>query len=199
MIRQSDSITYITEPVACDGSSIDVVTNRQCEIPIATLRVSPFNLPWGSSVYAKLSAINLYGTSQESAAGNGAQILTNPDAPVSLANDPAVTLGTQIGLTWLDGTSNGGTIILDYKIWSDQATDSYIDVADGITDQFYTVTALSVGSTYKFKIQSRNSFGFSAFSSEITVKAAQKPDKPDAPTTTFDTTQVKIEWTAPFD
>jgi len=44
-------------------------------------------LPWGSSIYAKVIAINYYGASVESDAGNGAIILTYPDAPVSVAED----------------------------------------------------------------------------------------------------------------
>jgi hypothetical protein len=42
-----------------------------------------------------------------------------PNAPVGLANNPSVTLATQIGLTWADGISNGGTTIIDYQIWYD--------------------------------------------------------------------------------
>jgi hypothetical protein len=62
---------------------------------------SPFSIQWGSDIYAKVSAINLYGSSTESDAGNGAIILTNPDAPLSLQNLPDVTTGTTIGLTWI--------------------------------------------------------------------------------------------------
>ena len=35
-----------------------------------------------------------------SAAGNGGIILTNPDAPVNLANAPLITRSNQIGITW---------------------------------------------------------------------------------------------------
>jgi hypothetical protein len=44
----------------------------------------PYNLPWGSSIYAKLYATNSYGDSETSEVGNGAVILTNPDAPFDL-------------------------------------------------------------------------------------------------------------------
>jgi hypothetical protein len=83
------------------------------------LRSSPFNLAWGSSIYAKVSAINVYGTSIESSEGNGAIILTIPDAPIELSGNPDVTSGTLVGLTWAEGVSDGGSAVLDYRIWSD--------------------------------------------------------------------------------
>jgi hypothetical protein len=83
------------------------------------LRSSPFNLAWGSSVYAKVSAVNAYGTSAESSQGSGVIILTTPDAPIQLAGNSDATTGTSVGLTWAEGVSDGGTVVLDYQIWSD--------------------------------------------------------------------------------
>ena len=51
----------------------------------------PFNLPWGSSIYVKVSAINAVGTGPDSNLGNGAIIVTSPDAPLSVSDNPAVT------------------------------------------------------------------------------------------------------------
>jgi hypothetical protein len=58
----------------------------------------PYSLPWGSEVYARVTAINIYGNSVESVEGNGAIILTQPDAPINAENVPAETTGTTIGL-----------------------------------------------------------------------------------------------------
>jgi hypothetical protein len=52
---------------------------------VLTLRTAPFSLPWGSSIYAKIIATNVYGDSLISQAGNGGVIMTYPDAPISLA------------------------------------------------------------------------------------------------------------------
>ena len=62
-----------------------------CIIPVSVLTSSPYSLSWGSSVYAKIAAINLYGSSAFSNAGNGATILTIPDAPLNLADNTAIT------------------------------------------------------------------------------------------------------------
>jgi len=55
---------------------------------------APFNLPWGSSVYAKVIATNIYGNSLPSNFGNGAIILTYPDAPTTLQNNLSVSRAT---------------------------------------------------------------------------------------------------------
>ena len=70
---------------------------------------APYSLYWGDSVYAKVKATNIVGDSAESLEGNGGVLLTNPDAPVSLANDVATTSSTTIGLTWSAGAEDGGT------------------------------------------------------------------------------------------
>lgn len=69
----------------------------------------------------------------------------------------------------------------------------------GITTQSYTAIALSAGTVYGFKVQARNTFGYSVLSEEVLIAAAEIPSKPDAPTTTFNRETVQIDWTAPFD
>ncbi len=85
---------------SCIEETAAVVSSTICTVPILSLIVQPFLLPWGSSVFAKVTAVNIYGLSTESSDGNGAIILTVPDAPVMLANNPSGTTGSQISLTW---------------------------------------------------------------------------------------------------
>lgn len=75
----------------------------------------PFNLPWGASVWAKVVAINIKGSS-ESTKGNGAVIVTKPDAPVDLTEETSLRTATSLGLTWNAGADDGGTPVLDYRI-----------------------------------------------------------------------------------
>ena len=95
------------------------MTSLSCQIPISTLITNPFSLPWGSSIYANIIATNSYGDSIVSDAGNGAIILTIPDAPTSLADVPSTTNANQIGISWVIGASEGGTPVLDYTILYD--------------------------------------------------------------------------------
>ena len=43
-------------------------------------------------------------------------MLTIPDKPLALANDASVTLADQIGLTWNEGSDNGGSPVIDYTV-----------------------------------------------------------------------------------
>jgi hypothetical protein len=45
-----------------------------------------------------------------------------PDAPENLANVAATTSSSQIALNWSPPTFNGGSKVLDYRIWYDNAS-----------------------------------------------------------------------------
>jgi hypothetical protein len=93
VIRESDDFTFTEDLIDCDGTNADIVLNRQCLVPISSLRTAPYSLSWGSEIFAKVSAINIYGSSLESPVGSGAVILTKPDAPLNLQNVPLETTG----------------------------------------------------------------------------------------------------------
>ena len=80
-----------------------------------TLKGAPYNLPWGSSVFASVFASNIYGDGT-TGTGNGAKILTNPDAPLNLALDLTKMTPTAIGLTWALGVANGGAAVTEYRL-----------------------------------------------------------------------------------
>jgi cellulose 1,4-beta-cellobiosidase len=63
-------------------------------------------------------------------------------------------------------------------------TGSYSTLETGVTTTTYIAIGLTQGTTYHFKIQSRNIFGYSLDSSSVSILAAQPPD---------------IDWTAPND
>jgi hypothetical protein len=79
-LRQND-LVYSPINSDCDMTSSVLTT---CTIPVTVFRTSPFELDWGSSIYAKVIASNVYGDSPESNEGNGAIITTNPDPPINL-------------------------------------------------------------------------------------------------------------------
>lgn len=83
-MRTADEITFSLELTYCDGSLEAIRNSLQCVIPILSLRSAPFNLVWGDSVHAKIVAVNIYGDSIDSEVGNGAIIITYPDAPLYL-------------------------------------------------------------------------------------------------------------------
>jgi hypothetical protein len=81
---------------------------------VITLKTTPFEILWGNHIWAKVIAINAYGYSETSEAGNGAEIITYPDAPVSLAEDFDQRSYNSVTLTWLDGPEDGGSTIISY-------------------------------------------------------------------------------------
>lgn len=166
-------------------------------MPISKLRQAPFSLEWGSSIIARVTATNTYGSSELSAEGNGAIILTNPDAPTNLVEDYAQRSATQLGLSWNQPSNNGGSPIRDYKVSYDQGSDTWIDLQSEIITKHYIATGLVPGTIYKFKVQARNAFGFSATSTELSLYCAFIPSIPLAPTTTVVANTVVVSWQEP--
>jgi hypothetical protein len=135
----------------CEGSNLDIMTARACTMPLTVLYAPPFNMVMGDHIYAKIVAFNDYGDSFESIPGDGAAVVFLPDAPYNLANNAAITDATNIGLVWTEGASDGGRPVLDYTVWYDQATNSYI-MLETVTENTYTATGLTPGNSYRFKV-----------------------------------------------
>jgi hypothetical protein len=99
----------------CDGSDSTIVAALSCTIPVIYLKAEPFSIAWAGSIFAKVQAVNGYGSSIESVAGNGAKLQTNPDTPENLEENVDLRTASQLSLTWDDGF-DGGTDIIDYEV-----------------------------------------------------------------------------------
>ena len=102
-------------------------------------------------------------------------ILTNPDPPINLAEDLSLKSGTIVGLTWEKAVNNGGTYVLDYRLSYDQGVGEWLVLYSGITYTNIVVTDLTPGMEYHFKVESRNSFGYSDYSNELIVLSGFVP------------------------
>lgn len=73
---------------------------------------------------------------------------------------------------WTEGTSNGGTPVIDYFVWA--ATDgvNFEERQINVVSTQVTLTDFNLGVTYTFKVKARNAFGFSDFSLPIVILAA---------------------------
>lgn len=96
-------MTFSLELANCDGEKPAILLAAKCTTTVSILRNSPFSLPWGSSVYAKVVAHNNYGDSSDSVPGNGAILMTYPDAPTTLTEEVASRSASSITFTWIDG------------------------------------------------------------------------------------------------
>lgn len=101
--------------------------------------------------------------------GTGAKILTNPDAPLNLLNEATITLATQIGIKWTIGVKDGGSPVIDYRVtYLDPLGDGTFEILQSnILVKTFTATGLTAGKIYTFKVQSRNTYGYSAYSNEV--------------------------------
>ena len=91
----------------------------------------------------------------------------------------------------------GGDIIIDYRVSIASAGGSFSILASGVIPTTFTATSLTAGVTYQFKVESRNSYGYSAYSSPITMLCAFIPEPPTTVSTTNSADQVVISWSAP--
>ncbi|MCS5585436.1 MAG: fibronectin type III domain-containing protein [Pseudomonadales bacterium] len=124
---------------------------------------------------------------------------TVSDPPKALANDAANTSHTQVTFTWAAPASNGVSAVLDYKVFWDQGTNNFVELegATALTTKNYTKTGVTEGTTYKFKVQARNTVGYSSESSTVSILAASVPATPVAPTTALSENNIVVTWTKP--
>lgn len=131
--------------------------------------------------------------------GNGAVILTYPDAPVLLAEVIPSRTPTTITINWQEGAANGGYAVDGYRLWYDNALTDFIILEPNLNVLTYRAEDLTTGSTYKFKVQAYNSYGYSQFSNEVSILCAALPEQPLVPTSTVFENRVVFDWDTPAD
>ena len=197
LILQSDGLTYTEDSVNCDGLDSTIILATQCTIPLSVLTSAPYSLSLTTSVQAKVAATNVKNTSLLSSAGNGATIITTPDAPISLSENTAQRTASTLGLTWTEGNANGGSAIIDYRINYAEQGETY-SVLTSTSSSSYQITGLTAGKTYEFKIEARNEYGYSIFSSTLSLLCATIPAVPTSIATTYSHgSTVKVTWSLP--
>jgi hypothetical protein len=158
--------------------------------------LAPFNLPWASQVFAKIVANNIYGSSDQSSPGSGTIIYAVPDVPTTLTDNTAARTSTTLGLTWVDGDDSGGLPVIDYRVYVTSTTGSYRVIVN-VTTKGYNATGLSLGVSYNFIVQSRNSYGYSSNSSTLLLLCAILPNVPTNVLTVNSASNVIVSWIAP--
>lgn len=179
------------------------MTNTECTVPVSVLLASPYDLTYGNSVYAIVSATNSVGTSVNSAVSTTrAKLMSNPDPPRNLDYTVVDSSGTQVALIWDQGANNYGSAITSYRVSSDggDPVGAFSVIAETVAVTTYTATSLTAGTTYRFKLEATNEFGYSTYSDEYSYLAAQEPDAPtaltnDASITSY--TKIGFYWSAP--
>jgi hypothetical protein len=139
--------------------------------------------------------------------------------PTSTAKPDAPTIGTakatgtsgEVKVSWTAPTDNGGAAIDNYSVepWTDgKAILAHTQFTKN-TDTSLTLTGLTDGTAYTFKVYAHNSIGWgtasefsnSAKPSKTTITTTGKPGAPTitSATATGTSGEIKVTWTAPAD
>ena len=203
----SATVTY-TAPTDTGGSILTAFTATSN--PSATLTQSVTStgvititggLTKGVLYTFTVTATNAIGTGAASSASNQITTWTEPGAP-TIGTATEVN-ATTVSVTFTAGTT-GGTPILDYTATAYISGVATLITATNTTSPI-TVTGLTQGTTYTFKVTARNSVGTgTASGASNTAQPADTPSKPTAPTVSTSTTyttdgQVTVTFTAPYD
>ena len=122
----------------------------------------------------------------------------NPVAPSVPTSLTAVGGVTQASLTWIAPTQSGGAEVTDYVVeYSSNSGSTWTVFADGVsTSTAATVTGLTNGTTYQFRVKAVSSGGTSEASSTATAIVGV-PSEPTSLSATPLGLSVRLSWTAP--
>lgn len=123
----------------------------------------------GTTVYFTNGTPHTFAVNAINGVGNGPQTLIQATpsgavAPGSPTNVHATSTAQQITVSWTAPTSNGGATITSYKIYS--SADSYASVVGTATDTSASITGLSHGTFYAFKVSAVNAIGEGSLSTQ---------------------------------
>jgi hypothetical protein len=193
-----------TAPTNTGGNAISDYTVQSC----ISSTCSTFTRTASTDTSVKVTGLvkgtaYTFQVAAKNAAGTGAYSLKSSPAvtPRAVPGVPSGISGVlgngQVALTWTAPATNGDAIS-DYTIQSCLSTTCTTFVHDASANTGITVTGLTNGSAYTFKVAAKNAAG----TGEAGVSTSYIPRRaPDAPTTVLsvvdNTGGVDVSWTAP--
>jgi titin len=149
----------------------------------------------GTSYTFKVAAVNAAGTSLFANAAAAA-------IPRSISGDPTDLVGTagnaQVALTWRAPVATNGSAISNYIVQSCITTTCSVVAHEVSATPALTVTGLSNGTAYTFKVAAVNEAGTSGYVTSLAYTPRTVPDAPTGVTATPDSTGgIVVAWTAP--
>ena len=152
------------------------------------------NLTNGQPYRFRVRALNSVGAGAASAASPNVTPATEPDAPTGLS---ATVSDQEVDLIWTAPASNGGATILRYEYELDL---SGTWTSTGGTATSYTVTGLTNGQAYTFRVRAVNRVGAgqaSSSQSATPTSTVVAPDTPSDLSATPGNRQVMLSWVQP--
>jgi len=151
----------------------------------------------GAAYRFRVAAVNFAGRSAFAETRSGVIPFGLPGAPIALDGTPG---NNKVTLTWTKPNSDGGRAIIDYVVeYSYDTTQTWITFDDGIsTNPGATVTGLTNGASYRFRVAAVNFAGRSAFAETMSgVMPVGTPGVPINLIGTQGNTKVTLVWTGP--
>ena len=164
---------YLVEYSSNGGTSY----NTFIHAPSPTTSITVSGLVTLTAYLFRVSAINAVGTGTASATASTTTLAVVP-AQVTGLSTGAYT-DTTVALSWT-APANGGSAITDYKVeWSLNGANSWtIFSHSASTATSRTVTGLTPGTGYDFRVSALNGIGYGPVSSIASWQTDQVPDQP---------------------
>ena len=154
----------------------------------------------GTAYTFRVAAVNEEGDGPFSAPSEPVTPATVPDAPTAVTG---VAGNGQVVVSWEAPDNTGGSAITDYIVQyrTGNTGDDWTPFADGVpTTTSATVTGLTNGTAYTFRVAAVNAVGTGDFSDpSAPVTPVGDPGAPTAVTGVAGNGQVVVSWTAPVD
>ena len=148
----------------------------------------------GTSYTFRVSATNAVGNGSASTTTTAIPV-TVPGKPIGLAATPG---NAQVALAWAAPTYDGGSAITDYMVEYSTNGWTWSTFSDGTsTAVSATVTGLTNGTSYTFRVSATNAAGTGDPSGTATATPYTTPDQPTDLSAEAGNTYVRLTWAAP--
>jgi predicted phage tail protein len=147
----------------------------------------------GINYVFRVSALNAVGSSDASATASSTPA-TIPGTVVSITPMPG---DGAVLLTWNAPTTDGGSVVSSYNIERSLDGLNWIVVVSGVVGTSTTISNLTNGTAYWFRVSAVNAVGSGGASAPVVTVPAARPGAPTGVTAVAGDTQIVLSWVAP--
>jgi len=150
----------------------------------------------GTAYTFRVAAINAVGTGPDSAPSAAVTPGTIPGAPSAVVGSAG---NRSVALSWSAPSSNGGSAITGYRVTPYVGGVAQAAVSTGSASTSYTVTGLTNGTSYTFRVAAINAVGTGPDStpSAAVTPSATVPGAPSGVVGSAGNASVALSWSAP--
>ena len=186
---------YLVKYSSNGGAKFTTFVRSASTVPSLTIT----GLTNGTPYVIKVIAKNVVGSSLASANSQPVTPATVPGSPTGVVAVRGIA--NSLAVTWTAPESTGGSPITDYTVkYSSNNGSTWTTFADSVsTATSLTVTGLTNGTPYVFKVIAKNAVGISlpSANSAPATPAATVPGSPTAVGATSGNASLAVTWTAP--